>query len=117
MSVLIPDEVLAAAHMSEEEFRQEVAVVLFERGKLSLEQVSRAAGIAQPQLQHLLTSRQISVQQRQPEAVERKLHASSGRDPERVARVKRVRGIFAHTRGELASEELHRQRQADKVKE
>jgi hypothetical protein len=39
------------------------------------------------------------------------------RDPERVARVKSLRGRFNRAGGGLASEELHRERQADKVKE
>jgi hypothetical protein len=82
-----------------------------------LEQASGAMGIAERQMQHLLTSRQISVQQRQLEADEKKVCLPSERDPERVVRVKRVRGVFAHTRGEVASEELHYERQVDKMKE
>jgi hypothetical protein len=39
------------------------------------------------------------------------------RDPERVARVRSVRGRFAHGRPMLGSEELHRERQVDKEKE
>ena len=41
------------------------------------------------------------------------------RDPALVARVKSIRGMFAstHTGPLLASEELHRERQADKEKE
>jgi hypothetical protein len=39
------------------------------------------------------------------------------RSPELVARVKRVRGKFARGRGERGSEELHRERQADKERE
>jgi predicted HTH domain antitoxin len=61
MAVLIPDEVLAAAHMSEEEFRQEVAVMLFERGKLTIGQACRLAGMPRLRFQHLLASRQIPV--------------------------------------------------------
>jgi predicted HTH domain antitoxin len=117
MGVLIPDEVLEAAHMSEEEFRQEVAVMLFERRNLTLEQASRATGVAQQQLQHLLASRQISVQPRQQDADQGTMAHSTRRDPARVAHVKSVRGIFAHTRGDLASDELHRERQADKGKD
>ena len=58
MSVLIPDEVLEAAHMSEEELQREVAVMLFERGKLTMGQASRLAGMPRLQFQHLLASRQ-----------------------------------------------------------
>jgi hypothetical protein len=39
------------------------------------------------------------------------------RDPELVARVKSIRGKFAHQGEELATELLHRERQADKQKE
>jgi predicted HTH domain antitoxin len=61
MSVLIPDEVLEAAHMSAAELQQEVAVMLFERGKLTMGQASRLAGMPRLQFQHLLASRQIPV--------------------------------------------------------
>ena len=61
MSVTIPDEVLTAAGMSEDEFRQEVAVMLFERHKLTMGQASRLAGLPRIQFQHLLASRQIPV--------------------------------------------------------
>ena len=40
------------------------------------------------------------------------------RDPTLVARVRSIRGKFAHTAGDtLASEQLHRERQTDKEKE
>jgi hypothetical protein len=39
------------------------------------------------------------------------------RGPELAARVKSIRGKFARTEGDLASDELHRERQADKEKE
>lgn len=39
------------------------------------------------------------------------------RDPDRVARVKSIRGKFARSGDTQASEELHRERQADKEKE
>ncbi len=39
------------------------------------------------------------------------------RDPALVARVKNARGKFAHVGAGLASEQLHRERQADKRKE
>jgi predicted HTH domain antitoxin len=61
MSVLIPDEVLEAAHMSAEEFQREVALMLFERGKLTMGQASRLAGMPRLPFQHLLASRQIPV--------------------------------------------------------
>jgi hypothetical protein len=39
------------------------------------------------------------------------------RDPDQVARVKRLRGKFARTDGAMASELLHQERQADKQRE
>src|SRR5581483_2825884 len=40
-----------------------------------------------------------------------------GRSPEFVATVKRIRGQFSQRRGESGTEALHRERQADKVRE
>lgn len=61
MSVLIPDEVLHIAHMTAEELMQEIAVLLFQKEKLTLGQASRLAGMSQLQFQFLLASRQIPV--------------------------------------------------------
>jgi predicted HTH domain antitoxin len=61
MSLTIPDEVLQAARMSESELRQELAVMLFEKEKLTLAQASRLADMDRLQFQHLLASRGISI--------------------------------------------------------
>ncbi|HEX3531747.1 MAG TPA: UPF0175 family protein [Thermoanaerobaculia bacterium] len=61
MSVLIPDEILESARMSESELRQELAVVLFEKDRLTLAQASGLAGMDRLRFQHLLASRGISV--------------------------------------------------------
>jgi predicted HTH domain antitoxin len=61
VGLLIPDEIVHATRMSEEELVQEIAVLLFQKGKLTLGQASRLAGISQLQFQHLLASRQIPV--------------------------------------------------------
>jgi len=61
MSVVIPDEILHAARMTEAEFKQEIAICLFEKNKLTLAQASRLAGVSRLQFQHLLASRQIPV--------------------------------------------------------
>jgi predicted HTH domain antitoxin len=45
MSLVIPDEILQATGMSEAELRQEIAVLLFQKEKLTLGQASRLAGI------------------------------------------------------------------------
>ena len=61
MSVTIPDEILQAAHMSEGELRQEMAILLFQKDRLTLAQASRLAGMDQLRFQHLLASRDIPV--------------------------------------------------------
>src|SRR3990170_1495670 len=59
MAVIIPDEILQAARMTPEEMKQEIAVLLFQKEKLTLEQASRLAAMGRLDFQHLLASRQI----------------------------------------------------------
>lgn len=47
--------------MSETEMLQEIAILLFQREKLTLAQASRLADMPRIQFQHLLASRQIPV--------------------------------------------------------
>ena len=61
MSVLISDEVLRASRLSASELQAEIAVMLFQKEKLSLGQASRLAGLNYLDFQHLLASRNISV--------------------------------------------------------
>ena len=61
MSVVIPDEVLYAIHMTADELMQEVAILLYQKEKLTLGQASRLAGVSQFQFQFLLASRRIPV--------------------------------------------------------
>jgi predicted HTH domain antitoxin len=61
MSVTISDSVLQAARMSEQELRQEIAVMLFEQEKLTLAQASRLAEMNQVSFRYLLASREISL--------------------------------------------------------
>lgn len=61
MSLVIADEVLQTARMSAAELSLEVAVLLFQREKLTLGQASRLAGITQSQFQHILASRHIPI--------------------------------------------------------
>ena len=61
MSVVIPDEVLYTVHMTSAELLQEIAVLLYQREKLTLGQASRLAEISQLQFQFLLASRQIPI--------------------------------------------------------
>jgi predicted HTH domain antitoxin len=61
LTITIPDEILRAARMSEEELRQEMAVLLFQKDKLTLGKASRLAGMDRLRFQHLLASRDIPV--------------------------------------------------------
>ncbi|HEX7240839.1 MAG TPA: UPF0175 family protein [Longimicrobiaceae bacterium] len=61
MSVTIPDEVLHSARMSAGELMQEIAVLLFQKDKLTLEQAARLAEMDRIDFQHLLASRRIEV--------------------------------------------------------
>jgi predicted HTH domain antitoxin len=61
MSLVIPDEILQAARMSASELRREIAILLFQKEKLTLGQSSQLAGMSQLAFQHLLASRQIPV--------------------------------------------------------
>ncbi len=61
MPVTIPDEVLMAAHLSEPELKQELAVALFRQERLTLGQASRFAEMTQLAFQALLAERQIPI--------------------------------------------------------
>lgn len=61
MSITVPDEILNATRMTEAEMRQEIAVMLFQKEKLTLAQASRFALMHRVAFQHLLASRQIPV--------------------------------------------------------
>ena len=57
MTITIPDSVLESARMSESELRQEIALLLYEKEKITLAQASRLAGVDRLKFQHLLASR------------------------------------------------------------
>jgi predicted HTH domain antitoxin len=61
MSVVISDEFLHASRLSESELKLEIAVMLFQKEKLSLGQASRLAAMDYFEFQHLLASRNISL--------------------------------------------------------
>ena len=61
MTVVIPDEILHTIHMTAGELMQEVAVLLYQREKLTLGQASQLAQMSQLQFQFLLASRQIPI--------------------------------------------------------
>ena len=59
MSVTISDEILSVTRMSEAELKQEIAIMLFQKEKLTLGQASNLAEMNQFQFQNLLASRRI----------------------------------------------------------
>ena len=61
MSVVIPDDVLYTAHITADELIQEVAVLLYQKEKLTLGQASQLANMSQLRFRHLLASRNIFV--------------------------------------------------------
>lgn len=61
MSVVIPDEIVQATGMSPDELMQEIAVYLFQRERLTLEQASRFAGLDRISFQRILSSRDIPI--------------------------------------------------------
>ncbi len=61
LSITISEDVLQSARMSADELRREIAVLLFEREKLTLAQASRFAEMSRFQFQNLLSSRGLSV--------------------------------------------------------
>jgi predicted HTH domain antitoxin len=61
MSLNVPDEVLRRAGKSESELLLEIAVLLFQKERLTLAQASRLAGSSRVEFQKLLASRRIPV--------------------------------------------------------
>jgi predicted HTH domain antitoxin len=61
MGIIISDDLLQQIHMNEQELKQEIAVLLFQKEKLTLAQASQFAGMNRIQFQHLLASRQIPI--------------------------------------------------------
>ena len=61
MSLTIPDEIIQSTRMTIPELTQEIAIMLFQKEKLTLGQASRLADMSQFQFQHLLSARQISL--------------------------------------------------------
>jgi predicted HTH domain antitoxin len=59
MSIVISDEILLTTRMTEAEMKQEIAILLFQKEKLTLAQASRFAQMSRMAFQHLLASRQI----------------------------------------------------------
>ena len=59
MPVVIDEETLHAARLSPSDFKQEIAVLLFEQSRLTLSQASHLAELPLLRFQHLLASRGI----------------------------------------------------------
>ena len=59
MAIVIPEDVLRATRMTEQELAQALAVALFEKGKLSLGQASRLAEMSQWEFRGLLAAQGI----------------------------------------------------------
>lgn len=61
MSLVISNEILKASEMSEKEFLLEIAIMLFEKEKVSLAKASKIAGMHQIKFQTLLAHRGICI--------------------------------------------------------
>jgi len=61
MSLVIPDEFLQAAHISEVDLKLEIAILLFQQEKITLGTASQFAGINQLEFQRILGNRKISI--------------------------------------------------------
>ena len=61
MAIVVPDEVLTASGLTEDEMRLELSLLLFEQERLTLGQASRLAGMRQPDFMHALAERGLSL--------------------------------------------------------
>lgn len=61
MSVIISEEFLQTAKITPQEIKQEIAVFLFQKAKLTLAQAASFAEINRIAFQHLLASRNIPI--------------------------------------------------------
>lgn len=61
MSLVIPDTIVQASGLSEEDLLIELVLLLFQQDKISLGKAAELLNISQVRLQKLLASRQINV--------------------------------------------------------
>jgi len=61
MTLTIPDEIIQSTRMTITELTLEIAIMLFQKEKITLGQASQLAGLSQFQFQHILSARQISI--------------------------------------------------------
>lgn len=61
MTLIILDEFLQTAHISEADLKLEIAILLFQQEKITLGTASQFAGMNQLEFQRILGSRQIPI--------------------------------------------------------
>jgi predicted HTH domain antitoxin len=61
MNLTVSDDIIKSTRMSARELMQEIAIMLYQKGKITLGQGSRLADTSQFQFQHLLAGRQIDI--------------------------------------------------------
>lgn len=61
MGIVIPEEVLETAQLSAEQLLQEIAILLYNQGRLTLGQASKVAQMNQLEFQRLLANHQATV--------------------------------------------------------
>jgi predicted HTH domain antitoxin len=61
MAIVIPDEILRATRMTEQELAQVLAITLFEKGRLSLGRAAGLAGMSQWEFRGLLSAEGVSL--------------------------------------------------------
>jgi len=61
MSLIIPDEFLQTAHITEADLKLEIAILLFQQEKITLGTASQFADMNQLEFQRVLGSRKISI--------------------------------------------------------
>jgi len=61
MSLVIPDDIIRATRMTEQEIAQTLAVTLFQKEKLTLGQAARLAGMSQWEFQQILARQGVSL--------------------------------------------------------
>ena len=59
--ITLPEHIVRSAGLSEQELIQEIAIMLFQKERLTLAQASKLAKLTQIQFQHILASRNIFV--------------------------------------------------------
>lgn len=61
MSVIIPDDILRASNMTEDELKLEIGILLYEQGKISSGKVRAWTGITVLEFQHELAKRGLHI--------------------------------------------------------